>query len=129
MRPKVRTAGTSPRETSDAVVRVRCRHRAARVAGDACHTGRVRGDAARRHRGFGSRARLMADGNFYALAASRFPADVDSTCIETADGSTYTWRDLHAASGRIANWLASLRLPAGARVAVQVEKSPEWASS
>jgi malonyl-CoA/methylmalonyl-CoA synthetase len=67
----------------------------------------------------------MRNGNFYALAVSRFPADIDATCIETADGSTYSWRDLHAASGRIANWLASLRLPAGARVAVQVEKSPE----
>ncbi|MBS1134526.1 MAG: malonyl-CoA synthase [Burkholderiaceae bacterium] len=63
--------------------------------------------------------------NFYALVEQRFPADLDSTCIETADGLTYSWGDLHHASGRIANWLASLELPAGARVAVQVEKSPE----
>lgn len=63
--------------------------------------------------------------NFYALAESRFPRDLDSTCIETVDGLDYSWRDLHRASGRIANWLASLRLPSGARVAVQVEKSPE----
>jgi malonyl-CoA/methylmalonyl-CoA synthetase len=63
--------------------------------------------------------------NFYSLLESRFPADRDSACIETAEGLVYSWRDLHHASGRLANWLASLRLPAGARVAVQVEKSPE----
>ncbi|HQR21569.1 MAG TPA: malonyl-CoA synthase [Burkholderiaceae bacterium] len=63
--------------------------------------------------------------NFYALVERRFPADLDSACIETADGLIYSWRDLHCGSGRIANWLASLHLPAGARVAVQVEKSPE----
>ena len=63
--------------------------------------------------------------NFYALVEQRFPADLDSTCIETTDGLTYSWRDLHHASGRMANWLKSLELPAGARVAVQVEKSPE----
>src|SRR5512134_3455139 len=63
--------------------------------------------------------------NFYALAESRFPADLDSCCIETHDGLVYTWRDLTRASGRLANWLASLGLSAGARVAVQVEKSPE----
>jgi malonyl-CoA/methylmalonyl-CoA synthetase len=63
--------------------------------------------------------------NFYALVERRFPADLEACSIETADGLAYSWRDLHHASGRIANWLASLDLPAGARVAVQVEKSPE----
>jgi len=63
--------------------------------------------------------------NFYALVERRFPADLDAPCIETAAGLVYSWRDLHRASGRLANWLAALRLPAGARVAVQVEKSPE----
>ena len=67
----------------------------------------------------------MSNENFYALVERRFPADMDSACIETGDGAVYTWRDLHRASGRLANWLTSLRLPAGARVAVQVEKSPE----
>jgi len=66
-----------------------------------------------------------ANANFYALLEQRFPADLDSACIETEDGQIYTWRDMHRASGRLANWLASLHLPAGARVAVQVEKSPE----
>jgi malonyl-CoA/methylmalonyl-CoA synthetase len=66
-----------------------------------------------------------ANANFYALVEQRFPAELDAACIETEDGEIYSWRDLHHASGRIANWLASLRLPVGARVAVQVEKSPE----
>ncbi|HTN49182.1 MAG TPA: malonyl-CoA synthase [Burkholderiaceae bacterium] len=63
--------------------------------------------------------------NFYALVERRYPADLDACSIETVDGLAYTWRDLHRASGRLANWLASLNLPAGARVAVQIEKSPE----
>jgi malonyl-CoA/methylmalonyl-CoA synthetase len=72
----------------------------------------------------------MKNKNFYALVESRQPRDLDSACIETQDGRVYTWRDLHRASGRIANWLTSLRLAPGAdgqppRVAVQVEKSPE----
>jgi malonyl-CoA/methylmalonyl-CoA synthetase len=67
----------------------------------------------------------MSNANFYALVEQRFPADLDSACIETGDGTVYSWRDLHRATGRLANWLASLKLPDGARVAVQVEKSPE----
>jgi malonyl-CoA/methylmalonyl-CoA synthetase len=63
--------------------------------------------------------------NFYALIESRYPADLDSDCIETHDGLVYRWRDLKRATARIANWLASLNLERGARVAVQVEKSPE----
>ena len=63
--------------------------------------------------------------NLYAAIERRFPCDLDSVCIETQDGSTYSWRDLHFASGRIAQWFASLRLTPGDRVAVQVEKSPE----
>ena len=63
--------------------------------------------------------------NFYALVEQRFPADRDSPCIETAEGLVYSWNDLHRASGRIANWLTALGLSPGARIAVQVEKSPE----
>ena len=63
--------------------------------------------------------------NFYALVERRFPADLEACSIETADGLAYSWRDLQRASGRIANWLVSLRPAPGARVAVQVEKSPE----
>ena len=65
---------------------------------------------------------------FLALRAA-FPADLDATAVETtaADGAAlnYSWRDLAHASARIANLLASLNLPEGSRIAVQVEKSVE----
>jgi len=48
-----------------------------------------------------------------------------TVAIETEEGLGYSYQDLDHASGRIANWLASLSLEEGARVAVQVEKSPE----
>ncbi len=63
--------------------------------------------------------------NLYALFASRFPQDRSACCIETASGALYSWDDIERASARIANLLASLQLPSGSRVAVQVEKSPE----
>jgi malonyl-CoA/methylmalonyl-CoA synthetase len=68
---------------------------------------------------------VTGNANFYALAKSRFPADRDSAWVETEAGLVYSWRDLHRASGRIANWLSSLGLPPGARIAVQADKSPE----
>ena len=68
------------------------------------------------------------DSLFAALRAA-FPGDLDATAIETTapDGTPlhYTWRDIDRASSRIANLLASLHLPEGSRVAVQVEKSVE----
>jgi malonyl-CoA/methylmalonyl-CoA synthetase len=72
----------------------------------------------------------MKNENLYALIESRLPRDLASPCIETHDGLVYSWRDLHFASARLAGWLASLDLPrdadgSAARVAVQVEKSPE----
>jgi len=65
--------------------------------------------------------------NLYAALRGAFPADLDSTAIETGDGEplAYTWRDLDRGSAMLANLLASLELPAGARVAVQTEKSVE----
>jgi malonyl-CoA/methylmalonyl-CoA synthetase len=63
--------------------------------------------------------------NLFALLSSRFPADRSSCAIETTDGKFWRWSDLDHASARIANLLKSLRLPAGSRVAVQVEKSVE----
>jgi malonyl-CoA/methylmalonyl-CoA synthetase len=72
----------------------------------------------------------MKNDNLYALIESRLPRDLAAPCIETHDGLVYSWRDLHFASARLAGWLASLALPrdpdgSAARVAVQVEKSPE----
>ena len=63
--------------------------------------------------------------NLYALFAANFPADRSTCCIETHDGLEYSWDDIEHASARMANLLASLELPAGSRIAVQVEKSPE----
>lgn len=63
--------------------------------------------------------------NLYALFATRFPEDLEACAIETADGRFYSWSDLERASARIAHLLAGLGLESGARVAVQVDKSPE----
>ncbi|PWK36452.1 malonate--CoA ligase [Cupriavidus plantarum] len=63
--------------------------------------------------------------NLFALFESRFPADRTACCIETHDGLYYTWDDLDRATAKLANLLVALKLPAGARIAVQVEKSPE----
>ncbi len=65
---------------------------------------------------------------FQALRAA-FPSDLDAVAVEAhaPDGTPlhYTWRDLDRASARMANLLASLKLPEGSRIAVQVEKSVE----
>ncbi len=63
--------------------------------------------------------------NLYALLASRFPADLSACCIETESGLYYSWDDLERATAKLANLLSSLRLPRAARIAVQVDKSPE----
>lgn len=67
----------------------------------------------------------MKNANLYALFESRFPQDRSACAIETHDGLYYSWRDLERATAKMANLLASLDLPAGARIAVKVEKSPE----
>jgi malonyl-CoA/methylmalonyl-CoA synthetase len=71
----------------------------------------------------------MSHKNLFTALRSAFPADLDSTAIETADGPgaprLYTWRDLERASAMIANLLESLELPADSRIAVQTEKSVE----
>ncbi|MFM8464034.1 MAG: AMP-binding protein, partial [Burkholderiaceae bacterium] len=63
--------------------------------------------------------------NLYAVFRQRFPSDLDDCWLETSDSLYYSWRDLERGSAKIANLLASLNLPAGARVAAQVEKSAE----
>ncbi|CAM5788920.1 malonyl-CoA synthase [Castellaniella caeni] len=67
---------------------------------------------------------LEHDANLYAILQTGFPADRQAVAIETPERN-YSWDDIEALSGQIASLLASLRVPAGARVAVQVEKSPE----
>jgi malonyl-CoA/methylmalonyl-CoA synthetase len=63
--------------------------------------------------------------NLYALFESRFPQDKTACSIETDHGLYYSWQDLERATAKIANLLASLKLPKDSRVAVQVEKSAE----
>ncbi len=71
----------------------------------------------------------MSNGNLFAHLRAGFPADLDATAVEVADGpgagGRYTWRDLELGSAMLANLLATLDLPAGARVAVQTEKCVE----
>ena len=72
--------------------------------------------------------RLDRNGNLLRRACARgFPADLDGTAIETVERrrSYYTWRDIERATAMLANLLESLELPAGARIAVQAEKSVE----
>ncbi len=66
-----------------------------------------------------------ANGNLFAALRAAFPQDLDSVAVETDNGLLYSWRDLERATALMANLLASLDLPAGARIAVQVEKSVE----
>jgi malonyl-CoA/methylmalonyl-CoA synthetase len=61
---------------------------------------------------------------FSALRAS-FPKDLQAVAVETDSGLHYSWQDLNDGSAMLANLLESLDLPAGARIAVQVEKSVE----
>ncbi|MCD0504011.1 malonate--CoA ligase [Bordetella petrii] len=66
----------------------------------------------------------MSNANLYTVLAGGFPADRSQVALETPD-LLYTWDDIDRASACLANLLVSLGLPEGARVAVQVEKSPE----
>jgi len=66
----------------------------------------------------------VSNANLYTILAGGFPADRSKIALETPD-LLYTWNDIDRASACLANLLASLGLPEGARVAVQVEKSPE----
>jgi len=70
---------------------------------------------------------MTLNDNLFVALRDAFPQDLDAPAIETAGGETlvYTWRDLDRGSAMLANLLASLGLPAGARVAAQTEKSVE----
>lgn len=67
----------------------------------------------------------MKNQNLYAVLRAAFPADLQAVAIETDTGLCYTWFDLERSSAMMANLLQSLNLPAGARIAVQVDKSVE----
>lgn len=63
--------------------------------------------------------------NLYSLLEKGFPKNKSACAIQTHDGLYYSWSDLERATAKMANFLKSLKLPAGSRIAAQVEKSPE----
>jgi len=63
--------------------------------------------------------------NLYQILAKGFPADRSLTAIEIPGSRNISWQELEDATARISNWLISLRLEPGSRVAAQVPKSPE----
>lgn len=67
----------------------------------------------------------MKNHNLFSALRAAFPSSLDETAVETDNGLRYSWRDLERGTAMMANLLASLGLPEGARVAVQVEKSVE----
>ena len=67
----------------------------------------------------------MTNNNLFTALRAAFPADLDKVAVETDNGLHYSWRDLERATAMLANLLESLKLPAGARIAVQTEKSVE----
>ncbi|NLC35531.1 MAG: AMP-binding protein, partial [Alcaligenaceae bacterium] len=66
---------------------------------------------------------MEGNANLYAVLAGGFPSDRRQVAIQTPE-QAYSWNDIETMSGRLASLLQALQLPAGARVAVQVEKSP-----
>ena len=67
----------------------------------------------------------MNNENLFAALRAGFPANLNSVAIEADNGLHYSWTDIERATAMLANLLVSLKLPAGARIAVQVEKSVE----
>ena len=67
----------------------------------------------------------MKNENLFAALRAAFPADLSRIAIETDNGLHYSWRDLDRATAMMASLLVSMQLPAGSRIAVQVEKSVE----
>ena len=63
--------------------------------------------------------------NLYSVLENGFPTDRQACALETHDGLYYSWSDLERATAMMANLLQGLGIPAGSRIAVQVEKSPE----
>lgn len=62
--------------------------------------------------------------NLYSVLSKRFLTQPERVALRTPS-QTWSYQQLHDRTGQLANWLRSLDLPAGARVAAQVEKSPE----
>ena len=70
-------------------------------------------------------ATALENANLFVALRAAFPHDLSACAVETDNGLLYSWQDLDEATAMVANLLQSLELPAGARIAVQVEKSVE----
>ncbi len=66
-----------------------------------------------------------SNANLFVALRAAFPTDLSTCAVETETGLQYSWQDLEESTAMVANLLESLALPAGARIAVQVEKSVE----
>lgn len=64
-------------------------------------------------------------GNLYALFQSRFPEDRGACLLRLADGREISYAEMEEAVGRLTALFRRLGLEPGARIAAQVEKSPE----
>ena len=64
--------------------------------------------------------------NLYSVLRAGFPADLEAIAVETDQGHRYRWLDLEQGSARLANFIESLGLSPGARIAVQAEKSVDY---
>lgn len=62
--------------------------------------------------------------NLYTVLSERFLRDPQAIALRTVS-SSWSYELLHQSVGQLANWMQSLGLPRGARVAAQVEKSPQ----
>jgi malonyl-CoA/methylmalonyl-CoA synthetase len=67
----------------------------------------------------------MGAGNLYSLLRRSYPADLGKDALVVPGARTYSWRELDALVGRLANVLRQRGLEPGDRVAVQADKSPE----
>ncbi|WP_210542295.1 malonyl-CoA synthase [Rhodoferax sp. PAMC 29310] len=61
--------------------------------------------------------------NLYAKFHHAFADAMSEVAIETEDGQSWTFNDLHQQSAQMANWLQAQGVAPGARAMVQVEKS------
>lgn len=67
----------------------------------------------------------IANDNLYASFQRVFLARGDAPVLTIPDGACWTYMDLERESARFAGFLTDLGVPAGQRVSVQVEKSPQ----
>ena len=66
----------------------------------------------------------MSKHNFFQQLRQNFPKSLDTPAVWAGE-LTYTWRDLDEATAMLANFLDSLGVEKGSRIAVQVDKSVE----